>query len=168
MKKNSPSQDELELQVELLKERIYATLALLAVLLTIDAARTSALRATFVIAGTALSLWAASLIASRMSYRIVMQQMETGEKSEAQLVRHSPLLLAAVFPLLMTSFSVAHLISLSLAINIAIGASLLLIVIWSLLSAIAMRMGQLFTLVVALAELAIGIGIVLLKFFLGH
>jgi hypothetical protein len=158
----------LEFRAELLKERIYATLALLAVLLTIDPGHTSPLKAAGIIGGTALSLWAASLIATSMSYRVVMQQVVPERSLRRQLLLHSSLLAAAVFPLLTVGIAMAGFISLELAINVAIGASLLLLLSWSLLSARAMKAGWLATLILAVAELAIGLGVVGLKIAMGH
>jgi hypothetical protein len=169
MKSTKISPADLESRAELLKERIYATLALLAILLTIDTAHTSPQKAAVIIAGAALSLWAASLIASRMSYRIIMQHRQPDvAELDRQFVRHSPLLAAAFFPLLVDGFSIIGFISLHTAINLAIGASLLLLLGWSLLSARSMRAGRLSTLILAGAYVAIGLAVVALKTVVGH
>jgi hypothetical protein len=158
-----------EYRAEMLKERIYATLALLAVLLTIDAHHTSALKAAAIVAGTAFSLWLASIVSSQMSFRIVMQRAKTDkEELELESYRHSPLLLAAVFPVFLMLLAFIHVLSLPLAVNLAIGSSLLLLVGWSLLSARAMKVGRLGTLVLAGVELAIGLAIVALKLSVAH
>ncbi|HVQ44119.1 MAG TPA: hypothetical protein VMT30_04110 [Candidatus Saccharimonadia bacterium] len=160
--------DNLEFRAELLKERIYATLALLAILLTIDPAHTSTLKAAIVVLGTALSLWGASLIAAGMSYRVVMQRPEPETSFKRRVVLHSPLLAAAAFPLLTIALSALGFISLSVAVDVSIGASLLLLLGWSLLSARAVGAGRLATLVVAAIELAIGLAVVWLKMTVGH
>jgi hypothetical protein len=158
----------LELRAELLKERIYATLALLAVLLTIDADHTSPLKAALIVAGTACSLWLAGLAAARMSYRVVMQEEEPAHNLRRQMVTHSPLLFAAAFPLLTIGMAGTGFIELTNAINLAIAASLLLLLSWSLLSARAIRAGKLSTLVLAVTELGIGLAIVSLKMVVSH
>lgn len=162
------STSDLEQRIELLKERIYATLALLAILLTIDTAHTSTIKAVVIVGGTALSLWAASLVASRMAYRIITQARSDTAVLDKQFVRHSPLLVAAVFPLFTIFLSFIGAISLAVAIDIATGASLLLILGWSLLSARAMKAGKLSTLILTAGHLAIGLAIVGLKIAVGH
>ena len=157
-----------EFRAELLKERIYATLALLAVLFTIDPSHTPPLKAAAIIACTALTLWAASLVASGMSYRVIMQEQAPEWKIRQQFVLHSPLLLAAAFPLLTVMMAASGFTSLSTAIVVAIAASLLLLLSWSLLSARAMKAGRLATLVLTATELAIGLTIVSLKLIVNH
>ncbi len=168
MKSRAENGYSLEFRAELLKERIYATLALLAVLLTLDPHHSSAGQAALIVGGTVLSLWAASLIATTMSYRVVMQRVVPRRNFRRQLLLHSALLTAAAFPLLTFGMAATGFITLAVAINMAIGASLLLLLSWSLLSARALQTGGLGTLILAGAELAIGLGIVGLKIFLEH
>ncbi|GAC1368883.1 MAG: hypothetical protein NVSMB39_0090 [Candidatus Saccharimonadales bacterium] len=156
-------------ELELLKERIYATLAVLAILLTLDTQHSTPLRAAITVAGTALSLWAASLLAARMAYRIIMQKGKTDyDALRHHLVRHSPLLLAAVLPLFAIALAYLGVISLSLAVDLATGMLILFILGLSLLSARTVRAGKFYTLVLALAEVAIGLGVVGLKIVAGH
>lgn len=72
-KKPTLTIDQKEYIADLLKERIYATLALLGVLISIDPAHTNDLHAMYVICGTIISLWAASIVATQMSRRLVFQ-----------------------------------------------------------------------------------------------
>ena len=94
----------LELLAESLKERIYASLALLAVLLTIDPKHSTALHAAVIIGGTALSLWLASLVSSQMARRMVFGQPDA-KQFEEDRQRHSPLLASAILPLLLVGLS---------------------------------------------------------------
>jgi len=159
---------DLELRVELLKERIYATLALLAVLLTIDVRDVTPLRAAELVLGTALSLWAASLVAGVMAYRVVMQQHAPEHRLRRQVVLHSPLLAAAAFPMVMILFAATGVWGLATAINVAIGASFLLLVGWSLMSARALKAGRSLTLIIAAVELGVGLAIIGLKTAVEH
>ncbi len=168
MRHHDIDQDDLELRAELLKERIYATLALLAVLLTIDASHTTPLKAAVIVLGTAFSLWAASLVAAVMSYRVVMQQDAPEHRLRRQVVLHSPLLAAAAFPVVVIVMATTGVFDLAVALNVAIGASLLLLVGWSLMSARALKAGRVTTLVLAGVELLIGFAIVGLKVLVGH
>ena len=159
----------LEFRAELLKERIYATFALLAVLLTIDIAHVTALQVIMILAGTSLSLWAASWVASRMSYRIVMQKTETDHRRlRLLLAQHRPLLYAAVFPIFVHLFALGGFISVRLAIDISLASLVFLLVAWSLLSAKAMHAGRLATIVLAGIELLVGLTIIGLKLWAGH
>lgn len=155
---------DLELRAELLKERIYATLALLAVLLTVDADSTTPFKSAALVGGTALSLWLASLVSSQMSHRIIMRQMNL-ERTQLELrsFRRSPLLLAAVMPVLLLLSAGLPGISMQRAIDLAVGFSLLLLIGWSLLAARAMRAGPLVMFAVAAIQLGIGLAIVAIK-----
>jgi hypothetical protein len=169
MKKALKNEAILEFRAELLKERIYATFILLAVLLTINVQHTSAYHVVVTISGTALSLWAASVVASRMSYRIVMRKNETDRmRLRMKLAQHRPLLYAAAFPLFVNILALMHIISVARAVNIAIAGLLFLLVIWSLLSAKALNVGKAATFVLAGVELLIGLAVISLKLALSH
>jgi hypothetical protein len=154
---------------ELLKERIYATLALLAVLISIDADHTSPLRALFIVAGTIFSLWAASVVALQMSKRVVFQgEIDPDHAREQSLRKHAPMLAVLPFPLLMISLSLLEVLPLGLTLDISIVVTLLLLITWSLLSARALRVTRLSTFIIAGVELLIGLAVVALKVALGH
>lgn len=159
----------LEFRAELLKERIYATFVLLAVLLTIDPRHTTPLHVMAIVGGTALSLWMASVVASRMAYQIVMQKKDTNRlRMHLRLAQHAPLLYAAAFPLLVTLLAFIHIMPLVTAVNISVGSLLFLLVAWSLLSARALNAGKFATVVLAGIELLIGLLIIGLKLASSH
>jgi len=154
---------------ELLKERIYATLALLAVLISIDTQHYSAMHAAFIVCGTIVSLWAASIVATLMSKRVIYQhELNPDFEREHQLRKHAPMLAALIFPMLMISFAALGIISLAVAINISIVSALLLLMSWSILSARSIQFKKLPTFMLVSAELFIGLSIVALKVALGH
>jgi hypothetical protein len=158
-----------EFIAELLKERIYATLALLAVLISIDTAHYSALHAIYIICGTIISLWAASIVSTQMSRRLIFQgQLDNAHETELQLRRHAPMLASLAFPLLMISLSMLNLFSLEIAINISIASALVLLMGWSIGSARSLNAKKLPIFVLVLIELAIGLSIVGLKVLIGH
>lgn len=159
----------LEHRASLLKERIYGTIILLAVLVSIDVSHTSSLHALLIVAGTVLSVWAASLVAAQMSRRIIMQQLAIRPDAlEERFVEHAPLLAAGVLPVLFIGASVLSILPLSAAVTVGIIYSVSLMVFWSLLSAKAVGAGKLLTLFVAAFELLIGLGVVMLKLIVGH
>lgn len=165
--KNLHTQLEKEHLAELLKERIYATLALLAVLISIDSGHYTPLKAGLLISGTIVSLWAASIVATLMSRRIVFQN-EAFASGEYQIRKHAPMLAALIFPLLMISLAALKIITLSVAVNTSIVGAMLLLVTWSILSARALHATKVPIIILIVVELAIGLGVVGLKVAVGH
>jgi hypothetical protein len=166
---NTISHQQKEYIADLLKERIYATLALLAVLISIDSSHSSPLHAGYIVSGTIVSLWAASIVAAQMSRRVIFQdQLDHSRETDHQMRRHAPMLASLVFPLMMIGFAIVKLISLELAINISIVSALLLLVGWSVGSARPLRVKKFPTLILVVTELTIGLGIVCLKLVVGH
>lgn len=159
---------QLEYLADLLRERIYATIALLAVLISIDTNHSSPGKAAAVVGGTAVSLWVASLVATKMSRRMVLGRADPPAETERQLRRHTPLLAAGIFPLMAISLAGVGIVSLSAAINGAIGASLLLMVGWSIASARAISPTKGSVIVLGAIELAVGLAVVWFKLLVGH
>lgn len=154
---------------ELLKERIYATLALLAVLMSIDTSHTTPLHAAYIMGGTIISLWAASIVATQMSRRLIFQaELNHTHEAKHQMRRHAPMLASLAFPLLMTFFAMIKLIDLDIAINISIISSLILLAGWSIGSARALDAKKVPIAILVAIELAIGLSIVGLKLLVGH
>lgn len=163
------TEHEKEYVAELLKERIYATLALLAVLISIDTEHYSALHAVYIICGTIISLWAASIVATQMSRRLIFPgQLDHVQETHHQLRRHAPMLASLIFPLLMISLAAIHLISLEVAVNVSIISALILLAGWSIGSALSLKAKKLPIFILVAIELAIGLGIVALKVVIGH
>ncbi len=159
----------LNFRAELLKERIYATFALLAVLLATDTTHALPLQVIIIIAGTSLSLWAANVVAARMSYRIVMRDVELEPRRiKLQIALRRPLLYAAIFPIFVTTLALIGITSLQVAVNIALASLVLLLISWSLLSAKVLKAGTLATLLLAGVELLIGLIVIGLKLVLSH
>lgn len=160
---------EKEYIADLLRERIYATIALLAVLIGIDAEHSSPLHAAYLISGTIISLWAASIVATQMSRRLIFQgSLDYAEETRHQIRRHAPMLASLALPLFMIGLSSMQLISLGLAINISLVGALMLMVGWSIGSARSLNAGRLQTFVLIIIELAIGLAVVGLKVIIGH
>jgi general stress protein CsbA len=163
------TQQQKEYVAELLKERIYATLALLAVLISIDSTHTTPLHAAYIICGTIVSLWAASIVATQMSRRVIFQgELDHSQEVHHHIRRHAPILASLVFPLMMIWLAMLHLISLAAAINVSIISALALLAGWSIGSARSLRTKKLPTLVLVVIELAIGLSIVGLKLLVEH
>lgn len=172
--KNLATSEELhvsdsEYRIALLKERIYASIALLAVLVSIDTKHTTPLHADLIVGGTALSLWVASIVASRMSRRIILgHNKETQDEYQYRLSKHTPLLTTAAFPVFMIALSAFNIISLTTAVLLGIAELFLFIIIMSFRSARAIHYETLPTVLIAVLEISIGIAIVWLKLFVSH
>jgi hypothetical protein len=163
------TEHEKEYIAELLKERIYATLALLAVLISIDTNHSSPLHAIYIICGTIISLWAASIVATQMSRRLIFPgQLDHVQETHHQLRRHAPMLASLLFPLFMIILAMVHITSLEVAINISIISALILLAGWSIGSARSLNAKKFPTFVLVAIELAIGLSIVGLKVLIGH
>ncbi|MDB5167912.1 MAG: hypothetical protein JWO55_170 [Candidatus Saccharibacteria bacterium] len=167
---NEPNgEKQKEYTAELLKERIYATLALLAVLISIDTTHYSPLKAGYLILGTILSLWAASIVAAIMSRRIIYHDtLNPHADSEHQLRKHAPMLASLPFPMLTIALATVGILPLSVAVNISIASVLILMMTWSILSARSLHMSKLPIFILVISELAIGLAVVGLKVVIGH
>jgi hypothetical protein len=160
---------EKEYIAELLKERIYATIALLAVLISINTEHVSSLSALYIICGTIVSLWAASIVATQMSRRLIFQgELNHPMETEQQIRRHAPILTSLALPTLLLVLATFNLITLKIAITISIISSVLLLIGWSVGSARALQANKVPIILLAAAELAIGLAIVGLKLAVGH
>lgn len=167
--KRTYTEHEKEFIAELLKERIYATLALLAVLISIDTGHSSPLHAIYIICGTIISLWAASIVATQMSRRLIFQgKLDHVHETHHQLRRHAPMLASLLFPVLMISLAMTKLISLDVAVNVSIASALILLVSWSIGSARSLNAKKMPTFILVAIELGIGLSIVALKVLIGH
>lgn len=154
---------------ELLKERIYATLALIAVLISIDAEHTSPFKAAFLVVGTIVSLWAASIVATLMSRRVIYHDsLDPHPEREHHVRKHAPMLAALVFPVFMIALSAIKILSLNAAVVISIASAVLLLVVWSVLSARSMKATKFPTLVLVITEVMIGLAVVGLKLLTAH
>ncbi|MDB5187123.1 MAG: hypothetical protein JWM07_595 [Candidatus Saccharibacteria bacterium] len=167
--KNTNSEMRKEYIAELLKERIYATLALLAVLISIDTEHYTPLKAGYLIAGTIVSLWAASIVATLMSRRIIFRNaVDHQTDGEHQLRKHAPILATLPFPMMMIALAISNVISLNIAVNISIVSVLILMMTWSILSARSLRIAKVPILILIAIELAIGLAVVGFKVLIGH
>ena len=158
-----------ELIAELLKERIYATFALMAVLLSIDATHTTPWGAIVLVAGTIASLWAASIVASRMSTRMVYgNSVDHRESLRHTLAAHASMLYAMITPIVLFGLAAAHALSLHLAIILATIAAGGLLVIWTLRSVHTTHSGARTVVPLLVLQVSAVIGVIALKLATSH
>jgi len=164
-KVSSISVDQRIEYAELLRERIYSTITLLAVVVTLwqHANNYSAWAVVGAVIGTVGALWLATLIASRMSYRIVHDgkelEMHYRKASEAA----SGLLAPAVMPVALTLISMTGLFTLEAALASSVILLVLSLFMFSLVSGRKIASSFLSLVVYSLLQLGLGLVVVALK-----
>ncbi len=149
---------------ETLRERIYSTISLLAVIVVLwqHTETHSAWGVIWVIVGTVAALWLATIIAARMSYQIVHQQaaeLHFGESKEAA----SGLLIPAVAPIFFILVSMTGVIELKTALLFGIISLLLSLFFFSLMSGRKLKSTAWGLIGYSLLQMGLGVMVVLIK-----
>lgn len=171
MSKQHPTSREERLQLaELLKERIYSTITLLAVLATLwrGAEHVTPLGAAGSILATAVALWLAIAIASRMSYHVIHGASMPARELGQMLAVRKALLAPAIAPILFIGLSVITPLSLETALFIGMLSLLASFAIFSLIAGRRTRATWYEIAISSGLEIALGIGVILLKITVGH
>jgi len=154
-----------EQYVDLLKERIYATITLIAILSgqLPHAATIKSLSLLLSIFGTVFALWGATIIAHRLSYRVVHGEDRTQQSYRKLAVSSFGLLIPAIVPSVVTLGSVVGLYDATSAIIVSI--VLLLVTLFSFALMATSRVYKSLTRVIfiALVEMVLGCVIVAIK-----
>lgn len=150
---------------EILRERIYATITLLAVMVTLwqHSEEHSVIGAIGIIFGTVIALWLATMIAARMSYRIVHERGEANEKSWEASESARGLLTPAGAPIFFVFLSLIGLLELKTALLIGVISLVLSLFLFSLYSGRRSSDSWMKILLYSLLQLALGVGVVALK-----
>ncbi|MFC0843012.1 hypothetical protein ACFH04_04540 [Streptomyces noboritoensis] len=166
---SAPSPQVLEALRERLKERIYAAITMLAVVVALaqNPHTRHSTAATYVL-GTAVGLWLATLVADAQAHRVVHQRLPSRREVRHMLFVSSPLLSCAVGPLLMTGLSAAGALDLTDALWVAVGVDVASLAAWGFASGRRMGGGALLSFVAGLTDAAIGLGVVMVKVVTGH
>ena len=159
------SPEQRSLFAEILRERIYATLTLLAVMVTLwqHPEDHTALGVIGIIAGTVIALWLATIIAAQMSYRAVHHERDLKPKSRKAIESAQGLLLPMGAPIFFVLISLTGLIDLRTSLLLGIISLVLSLFGFSVYSGrrSADSFGRI--LLYSSLEMALGIGVVLLK-----
>ncbi|PZT73802.1 MULTISPECIES: hypothetical protein [unclassified Streptomyces] len=159
----------LEALSERLKERIYAAITMLAVVVGMaQNAHTRHRTAALYITGTAVGLWLATLVADTQAHRVIHRRMPVRRDLRHLAFVSSPLLSCAVGPLLMVALSAAGAVGLSTALWIAVGVDVCSLAGWGFAGGRRMGDGVLLSSVAGVANAVIGLGVVLVKVVTGH
>lgn len=158
------------LAVENMKERIYATITLLAVIATLwhDAAAHTVIGSIGAVIGAVAALWLATIISTRLSHRAVHGRRITYREYAHSVYAASGLLAPAAFPVLIIAGSATGLYELKTALAVGLAGLLLSLLLISLLAGRRIYAGHPWRLmIVSAAELSVGVGVILLKVALG-
>ncbi|MFI6435933.1 hypothetical protein [Streptomyces sp. NPDC050759] len=164
-----PSARKLEALGERLKERIYAVITMLAVLVGLaQNVHTRPSTAALYVTGTAVGLWLATLVADMQAQRVVHQRLADRRRVRHLLFVSSPLLSCAAGPLLLIALSAAGGFDLSTALWIAVGVDVASMAVWGFEGGRRMGGGVLPSFLAGLMDAAIGSGVVMVKVITGH
>lgn len=153
---------------ELLRERIYSTITLLAVVVVMwqHPDNHSVFGVVGIIIGTVGALWLATLIASRMSYRIVHDDQELESHYRKASGAASGLLAPAAAPILFVTISITGLIDLKTSLLLSVAVLVVSLFLFSLVSGRKVASSTLSLLFYSFLQLGLGLVVVMLKLVL--
>ncbi|MEU0900373.1 hypothetical protein [Streptomyces massasporeus] len=163
-----PSGAEAGVLADRLKERIYATITMIAVVVGLSFGEVSALGAVATVLTTALGLWLAALVADQQAHRTVHRHLATGHELRRMLYVSSPLLSCAAGPSVLIALAALDVLTLRTALLAAAGVCVVSLFLWGCVGGLRMRGGALAALVAGLADAAIGVAVALVKAAAGH
>lgn len=160
----------LEYVAENMKERIYATITLLAVIVALwqNSGEHSIGGSVASILGTVTALWLATLISSRISHRAVHGKSLTTRDLAKITFTSSGLFVPAILPTIFVLASSTHILSLKTAFMASIVALLLSLFVLSFTAGRRIYTSSVRLVIVSLGEMAIGVGVILLKLAIGE
>ena len=160
----------LEYVAENMKERIYATITLLAVIVALwqSAEEHSVGGSVATFLGTVTALWLATLISSRISHRAVHGKSLTSRDMAKVSFTSSGLFVPAILPVFLVLLSGAGVMKLKVAFMAGIVALLLSLFLLSFMAGRRIYTSPVRLYLVSLGEMAVGIGVVLLKLAIGE
>lgn len=169
MGKPLPSAEVREHLAENMKERVYATITLVAVVTSLwqTADHQTVKGAIAGIGGTVVALWAATLIAARVSHRAVHKKGMTKGGLGRLLFTSSGLLVPAFLPIVLVSISGTEVLTLKNALLASMIALLLSLFTLSWMGVRRIYSSLPRALLVSLLETSVGIGVVILKLVVG-
>lgn len=170
MKRKMDAVNVREHLAENMKERVYATITLVAVIAALwqTAEHHSMGGILASIGGTALALWAATIIAARVSYRAVYSRSMNGGEVTKLFFTSSGLLAPAIFPVLLVLFSTTGILSQKDALFASMIALLLSLFGLSFMAGrrIYTRLSR--VLLISFLEMLVGVGVIALKLAVGE
>jgi len=155
---------------ENMKERVYATITLVAVIAalwqTADHHSVGGVLAS--IGGTAVALWAATIISARVSYRAVYARSMNGHEVAKLFFTSSGLLAPAIFPVLLIIVSGIGALPLKDALFAGMIALLLSLFTLSFMAGRRIYTKMSRVLLISFLEMLVGVGVIVLKLAVGE
>ncbi|WP_405592821.1 hypothetical protein [Streptomyces sp. NBC_01092] len=152
-----------------LKERLYATITMISVVIGVSAAEhPTPAGAAVSVATAAVGLWLATLVADEQAHRTVHGRVATGSELRRMLWVSSPLLLSAVGPLVLIGSAALDVMDLETALFAAAGVSVAGLFGWGCYGGIRMGNGTTVALLAGAVDAAIGVAVALVKAAAGH
>ncbi len=164
------SKEQIEHAIELLKERIYSTIVLLALIATMwqIASHVTPRGAMVSVVGTAITLWLAITVASRMSYQVVHGKRMSIVELRKMLGLRKALIAPAIPPAIFIGLAWVGVLSLDTAFVISIITLLLSFVLYSVVAGLRIHTSWYEIIFASIFEVVIGAGVVVLKIVVGH
>ncbi|MEV3858242.1 hypothetical protein AB0J38_28465 [Streptomyces sp. NPDC050095] len=154
---------------ERFKERIYASLSLLAVLVGLaQGGHPTHVGAAVSVAVTALGLWLATLVADLQAHPVAHGRMPRLPEIRHTLFTSSPLLTSAAGPLLLIGLSAVGAPELTTALWISVGSEVAALAGWGFAGGRRVGAGLLGSSVAGVLNAVIGAGVVAVKLLAGH
>jgi hypothetical protein len=154
---------------ERLKERIYAQLTIIAVMLGLALSGSAThLSVVLSVIGTSLGLWLATLAAELQAHRIAYGRMTNTAQLRHLLFATSPLMTAAVGPLILVGLSALGSLSLDAALYLSVAVDTAAMFVWGCVSGRRMGAGAWASVLSGLINLLIGGIVIGVKLAAGH
>ncbi|MFE4453517.1 hypothetical protein [Streptomyces sp. NPDC056796] len=151
-----------------LKERIYATITMIAVVVGLSLSDAGTVGALATVLTTALGLWLAALVADQQAHRTVHRHLATGHDLRRMLYVSSPLLSCAAGPAVMIALAALDVLSLPAALMTAAGVGIASLFAWGCAGGLRMGGGVLLAVLAGLVDAVIGVAVALVKAAAGH
>ncbi|MFD4138665.1 hypothetical protein [Streptomyces sp. NPDC058572] len=152
-----------------LKERIYATITLTAVVVALaEGDSVGHGEAALTVAVAALGVWLATLVADEQSHRALTRRSANRAEIRTALHVSSPLLLGAVGPLVLIGMSALGAMDLVAALLIGAGVEVATLFLWGWRTGLRMGNGPVSAMVSGLLDTVIGVAVVAVKLLGGH
>lgn len=152
-----------------LKERIYAELTIIAVVLGLALSGSAThLSVVLSVVGTSLGLWLATLAAEIQAHRLAHRRMMDTAELRHELFVTSPLMTASLGPLVLVGLSALDVIHLTVALYLSIAVDTAVMFVWGYVSGRRMGAGAMAAILSGLINLVIGGVVIGVKFIAGH
>lgn len=164
-----PSPHDPQTEAVRLKERIYAVITMVAVVVALaEDNDIKVADAAWTIIGTAVGVWLATLVADQQAHRVVRHRLARGSDLRVMLYTSFPLLLSAVSPLIFTLVAGLGVLDLQTALLAAVCVELAGLFAWGVLGGLRLGGGPVAAVIAGAADLVIGVLIVSVKVAAGH